>query len=293
MSRGPRNNAVPVVTGQFDWHGYRLGYEVWGDRGVPCLLMHGLLLDSLMNRDLARRFVAEGYRVVLLDFLGHGRSDKPTDAREHRLDYLAQQAVACLDHLNIDKALIGGCSLGANTSLEIAVSAPERCLGLFIEMPVMEWSAIFAGVMFLPAVAATDYLKWLVRPFSLGMWRLPRPRWETGASVLNAMSAEPAVINAVLHGYFVGGGVPNVHQRRAITVPSLVVGHAGDRLHEMRDAVALARELPAGQLVKARSIFELRTRPGRLWPPISSFLGRIRQQATADDAQSQERRTGE
>jgi hypothetical protein len=42
-------------------HGrHMLAYEIHGDVGVPCLLMHGLLLDSLLNHDLARRFVGEG-----------------------------------------------------------------------------------------------------------------------------------------------------------------------------------------------------------------------------------------
>ena len=68
--------------GRFRFGHYELAYEIHGDSGVPCVLLHGLLLDSLVNRDLAARFVTEGYRVILLDLLGHGESDKPTDPRE-------------------------------------------------------------------------------------------------------------------------------------------------------------------------------------------------------------------
>lgn len=271
--RGP---PVPVRSGHFRWREHRLHYEVWGDSGTPCLLMHGLLLDSLMNRDLARRFVGEGYQVVLLDFLGHGGSDKPTDPREHRIEFLGEQGLACLDHLGIERALVGGCSLGANASLHLAAMAPSRCLGLFVEMPVMEWSTTFAGVLFLPLLTATDYLRGLIRPFARGLRRLPRPRWESAASALNAVSAEPRLVNAILHGYVVGATVPPVRARRALDMPALVIGHGWDRLHELRDAVALARELPRGRLIKARSILELRVRPQRLWPDIQAHLQAVR-----------------
>jgi pimeloyl-ACP methyl ester carboxylesterase len=87
------NTPVAVRSGTFVHRGFELAYEVYGDSGVPCLLVHGLLLDSLLNRDLAQRFVAEGYQVVLLDLLGHGKSEKPTDPREHRVDFYAEQVV--------------------------------------------------------------------------------------------------------------------------------------------------------------------------------------------------------
>jgi pimeloyl-ACP methyl ester carboxylesterase len=269
-------NAISVETDYFEWYGYRLAYEVWGERGTLCLLTHGLLLDSLMNRDLARRFVGEGYRVILLDLLGHGRSDKPTDPREYRIDFLGNQVLACLDHLGVDKALVGGCSLGANTSLQVGAEAPERCLGLFLEMPVMEWSATFAGALFLPMLSATDYFGWLVRPFARGLRRLPRPRWETAASVMNAFSTEPEVINAVLHGCLVGPVVPPSRVRCGMRLPTLIIGHSRDPLHELRDARSLAEEMGGARLLEARSILELRTRPDRLWQGIRPFLRELR-----------------
>lgn len=269
-------SATRVESGDFEWNGYRLAYEVWGGSGTPCLLMHGLLLDSLMNRELARRFVGEGYQVILLDFLGHGRSDKPTDPREYRIDFLGAQAIACLDHFGIDRAVIGGCSLGANASLHVATEAPERCLGLFVEMPVMEWSATFAGVLFLPMLSAADYFGWLMRPFTRGMRRLPRPGWESAASALNAMSAEPEVINAVLHGILVGPVVPPSRARQELTMPALIIGHGRDPLHELRDAKHLADEIGNARLLEARSILELRMRPEPLWREIRPFLNEVR-----------------
>jgi acyl-CoA-binding protein/pimeloyl-ACP methyl ester carboxylesterase len=273
------NNPVAVQSGSFQHGAHQLGYEIYGNDGVPCILVHGLLLDSLVNRELAQKFASLGYRVVLLDLLGHGRSDKPTDPCEHRIDFYAEQLLACLDHLGIQQALMGGVSLGAITALEAATRAPQRCLGLFIEMPVMEWSTTFAAMLLVPVLTAADFGKWFYRPLARLLRRLPRPRTPWMASALNAASAEPEVITAVLHGILVGPVVPSTNARRKLTMPALVIGHAGDRLHSLRDAIALARELPDARLLKARSILELRARPQRLWPDIRDFLLQVRERA--------------
>ena len=274
----PRLRLVPPFeSATFSWHGHRLAYEIHGDRdGVPCVLLHGLLLDSVLNREIARRFAAEGYRVVLLDLLGHGRSDKPIDPREHRIDFCAEQVIACLDHLGIDRALVGGVSLGAIAALQVAALAQDRCLGLFLEMPVMEWSTTFAALMFVPSIGAVDFARPIVRVWSALLGALPRPRVEWAASVMNLASTHPDVIKAVLHGILVGPVVPPARVRQSLRVPTLIIGHAGDRLHSLRDAEALAEEMPDATLLKARSIVELRLSPKRLWPEISAFLGRLR-----------------
>jgi pimeloyl-ACP methyl ester carboxylesterase len=266
--------------GELTWHGHRLAYEIHGE-GVPCILMHGLLLDSLLNRDLARSFAKEGYRVVLLDLLGHGKSDKPTDPREHRIDFYAEQVLACLDHLGIQRALVGGISLGAITALQVAALAPERCLGLFLEMPVMEWSTTFAALMLVPVISAVDFARPVMGAWSRLARRAPRPRIEWLASVMNLASTAPEVITAVLHGILVGPVVPPARVRRAMNVPTLIIGHGGDRLHSLDDAQALAGEMPDATLLRARSIIELRHTPARLWPEISAFLRRVRALAAA------------
>lgn len=275
------SSPVAVKSGRFRHCGHQLAYEIYGEDGVPCLLMHGLLLDSLVNRELAQKFATLGYRVVLLDLLGHGNSDKPTDPREHRVDFYADQALACLDHLSINKALIGGVSLGAIVALQTAAQAPQRCLGLFLEMPVMEWSTTFAAVLLVPALTLADYGKWLYRPLARAIRRLPRPQTAWLASALNAASAEPEVITAVLHGILVGPVVPPAAARRKMTMPTLIIGHGRDRLHSLRDASALAREMPNAKLLTARSFLELRMRPQRLWPDIRDFLLQLRAQAPA------------
>jgi pimeloyl-ACP methyl ester carboxylesterase len=95
---GAEGGMTHVVQGEFRHEGYTLGYEQHGPvDGPPLLLIHGLLLDAAVNRNLAQAMAAEGYRVILLDLIGHGRSSKPKSATELRVDFFAEQVIAALD----------------------------------------------------------------------------------------------------------------------------------------------------------------------------------------------------
>jgi pimeloyl-ACP methyl ester carboxylesterase len=275
----------------FDCDGHRLAYETVGE-GLPFILLHGILLDAHVNRALAARIAADGYRVILLDLLGHGRSDKTGDPKDHRADFYADQVIALLDHLGIERAMIGGVSLGCIVSLHVAVKAPQRVAGLFLEMPVMEWSAPWAALLLSPLLLAGRFLPFVYGPLTQCMRFLPRPRSlqrEWLASVMNTLSLDPRVVAAILHGVLVGPVVPSERQRRALAMPALVLGHANDKLHEFRDAHVLSSELPNARLLEARHILELRTRPERLWPEISSFLLEVRQ---AEETRSAPKKLG-
>ena len=261
-----------VEQGTFKHEGFTLAYEIHGPGdGKPVLLLHGILLDATVNRDVALPMAEAGFRVILLDLLGHGRSDR-AEAAELRNDFFAEQAIGCLNHLKIDEAVVGGISLGAIVALQIAVTAPKRVKALFLEMPVMEESTPFAAVLLSPLVFATNYFAWLYRPFAKVLERLPRPRKAVFESALNAAAQDPEAIRSILHGVLVGPVVPPRRLRRKIDAPALVIGHAGDWLHNLEDSRALAEELPNGRLLTARSILELRLKPDRLMPEILTFL---------------------
>ena len=70
------------------------------------------------------RWPPRGSTWSTLDLLGHGRSDRPADPLVYSMTAFAEQVVALLDHLGPTQAVIGGTSLGANVSLEVADAAP-------------------------------------------------------------------------------------------------------------------------------------------------------------------------
>lgn len=250
----------------------RVSYEVHGHGPKVFVHTHGLLLDAGLNRTIAHRLAERGHRVVLPDLLGHGRSDRPTHAYEHRLDFEGEQVVAILDDLGVDQAIVGGVSLGANVALQVAVTDPERVRGLVCEMPVLERGAIAAVAAFFPALIALRYLSKVIRPASRLVRALPRTGRGPVDAWMNLFSADPRENAAVLHGLFVGPGAPAARHRMDITVPALVIGHGWDLLHAMDDAQALARELPNARFLEARSVLEARTFPDRIIGEIAGFL---------------------
>jgi pimeloyl-ACP methyl ester carboxylesterase len=252
-----------------------LSYEVHGSGDRTLVYLHGLLLDAAVNRRLARDLADAGNRVILLDLPGHGSSDKPLVASAHRMDAYARNVVALLDELHIDRAVVGGMSLGADVALQVGVLAPDRLAGLVIEMPVLEQATPFAAMLFTPILTATHYaapllqaVKWLAR-------KIPRDRIGPLDTVFAPLTLDPAEMVAVLHGVLVGPVAPTAQERAAITVPTIVVGHGADRLHPMGDASRLAKQMPNARLVTARSIWELRVTPARLTAEIAAFLDEV------------------
>jgi pimeloyl-ACP methyl ester carboxylesterase len=268
-------SAAPFEVGQFENGGVNMYYEVHGSGPRVFVFMHGILLDANLNRRLATDLAAAGNRVILLDLPGHGLSDKPRRASYHRMDTYARHVEALLDHLEIDKAVVGGVSLGGNVALLVASQSPERVQGLVIEMPVLEWAVPAAAITFVPMLIAVHLARRAVRVAGNIMRRIPRSGFGPLDSVMNTLSNDPVEIAAVLHGILTGPIAPTVEERDNMHVPALVIGHRSDRIHPFNDAEQLAARLPDARLLQAKSVMELRLRPERLTGEISQFLDAV------------------
>ena len=208
---------VSERVGQFFVEGDRLEYTEYGAGEHWVVLLHGQLMPRRMHQPLARAIAGEGFHVVTLDLLGHGRSDRPLDPKEYSMTAFGEQVVALLDHLGADEAVIGGTSLGSNVSLEVADAAPDRVRGLLLEMPVLD-NALEAGLI------AFGPLMFLARfvPLSISLTRraamlVPRglvPFW-VGVG-LDTLMQQPAPMAAAIHGIFFGRIAPSSKRRRQI-----------------------------------------------------------------------------
>ena len=263
------------TTNYFVHDGHRLAYETHGDGDRLVVYLNALLLDANMNRGIARALAERGSRVVLLDLLGHGLSDKPTHASHYRMDTYVGQVLALLDELGAPDAVLGGVSLGANVSLLTAVRSPERVRGLVLEMPVLEQATPAAALTLVPLLLGLHYCERSARFVTAMFRRLPRSGFGPLDSVLNAASLAPDSMAAILHGILVGPIAPTVEQRVAIDRPALVLGHRADLIHPFTDAVSLSRQLPNAKLTPTHSILELRVRPRRLTAAIADFIDEV------------------
>ncbi len=185
----------------------------------------------------------------------------------------ARQVVALLDHLEIDEAVVGGTSLGANTTLEVAALAPERLRGMVIEMPVLDNALLACALAFTPLLVGVTFGAPVMRAVGAGARLLPNESLPFLADiVVEVAQRDPRTSASVLQGLFFGRVAPPRQERRRIRNRSLVIGHPRDPIHPFSDAGMLADELPNGRLLEANSILELRLAPERLTNEIADFI---------------------
>jgi pimeloyl-ACP methyl ester carboxylesterase len=263
--------SVPARAGRYTYEGHSLAYTDYGEGPRVCVLLHGLLLSQRMHEPLARNLAERGNRVLTLDLLGHGVSDRPDESGCYSMTFFGHQVIALLDHLEIEEAVVLGTSLGANVALEAAAFAPERLRGMVIEMPVLDGALLACALAFTPLLVALTFGEPVMRLVALGARQVPRLPW-TVDILVDTVRQDPAPGAAVLQGLFFGRIAPHRAERQTLRTETLVIGHRRDPVHPFTDAGMLAEELPNGRLLEASSIIELRVAPERLTGEIAAFL---------------------
>lgn len=260
--------------GSFRFNGHRIVYADYGEGERVLVLAHGLLMNRHMYDQLAPEMASRGFRVITVDLLGHGASDKPTDMRAYSMTAFGDQIAALVDELGLDRPLVGGTSLGANAALEMATRHPRAARGLFIEMPVLDNALVAAGLIFLPILVTLRVGKPILRDFAAITNRIPRSHYLVDI-LLDWTRRPPEASEAVLQGLLFGRTAPPREERQLIGLPTLVIGHPADPLHPFTDSDMLAEELPQARLVNAESIFEWRVSPGRLDDELAAFITEV------------------
>ncbi|HXQ36131.1 MAG TPA: alpha/beta hydrolase [Anaerolineales bacterium] len=132
LSRFEADGASPLpVTneaGYVEHDGARIWYTAYGS-GSPVILLHGGLGHSGNWGHQVPALIQSGYRVVLIDSRGHGRSTR--DAQPYSYELMASDVSAVMDTLGIEKAGLVGWSDGACTALILASKTPSRVAGVF------------------------------------------------------------------------------------------------------------------------------------------------------------------
>jgi len=280
----------------FDFEGQRLAYAEFGGgpaalaaggvrgrtarsapaNGRPLILLHGLLLSQEMHRPLAEDLAAHGNRVITVDLLGHGRSDRPRDMSRYSMRIFAAQVIALMDHLEIERAMLMGTSLGANVALEVAWHHPERLQGMVIEMPVLDNGLLWSALTFTPLLVALTFGEPAMKLLARVTRALPRellPHY--GNVLLDLVRQEPGPSGALLQGLFFGRIAPPRSERVQLTAPTLVLGHPRDPVHPFSDADMLVKEIAGARLLQADSLVELRLHPERLTGEIAAFVEEV------------------
>jgi len=110
-------------------NGVTIAYDDTGGDGPPVVLAHGFLMDRTMFDDQVAA-LRDRYRVVTWDERGFGET--VYDGAPFTYWDSAVDCLGLLDHLGIDRAVVGGMSQGGFVSLRAALLAPERVRGLVL-----------------------------------------------------------------------------------------------------------------------------------------------------------------
>jgi pimeloyl-ACP methyl ester carboxylesterase len=266
------SSMAAAKTSAFEHDGHRLVYSEYGTGSRPLVLVPGLLLPRKMHAPLAEALAEQGNRVICLDLLGHGESDRPRDMWRYSMALFAEQVIGLLDHLELDEAVVGGTSLGANVTLEVAAHSPERLRGMVVEMPVLDNALLACAIVFAPLLVVLTLGAPAARLVSRAARLVPRGLSTLTDVGLDWVSQDPGPSSAVLQGLFFGRVAPPRSERSLMETRALVLGHPRDPIHPFSDADMLIHELPRARLVEATSIFELRLSPDRLTREIATFL---------------------
>jgi len=144
-------------TRSFICEGHRLVFDEYGAGQKTVILMPGLLFSRKMHGPLASELARHGYRVLCLDLLGHGESDRPPEMWNYSMTIFGSQVLALMDHMEIEKAVLGGTSLGANTTLEAVAHDQDRVQGMLIEMPVLDNALLGCAMAFTPLMMSLTF----------------------------------------------------------------------------------------------------------------------------------------
>lgn len=119
---------------QFFRNGLSLAFLEEG-KGPPVLLIHGFASNHSVNwvgTGWVKALTGAGRRVIAIDNRGHGKSAAVYNKAAYTTDIMAADALALLDHLKIERAVVMGYSMGARISAFLALAAPHRVEGLVL-----------------------------------------------------------------------------------------------------------------------------------------------------------------
>ena len=267
---------------QIERDGVTLAGETAGS-GPDVVLMHGLTATRRYVVMGSKALPRAGYRVTTFDARGHGASSPAGDPAEYEYRDLVADLEAVLAHLGVDRAAIGGASMGAHTAMAFALAFPERVAALVQITPAYDgrprddsddlaaWDRLADGLEsggvegFIEAYEPSVGERW--RDTVLTVVRQRLSRHEHPEAVADALRVVPRSI-----------AFEGLEELSEVAVPTLVVGSRdeSDPGHPLAVARAYAERLPDARLLtEDEGSSPLAWQGARLSKAIAEFLGAL------------------
>jgi pimeloyl-ACP methyl ester carboxylesterase/predicted glycosyltransferase len=259
----------PDTEGFVERDGQRLFYEVYGEGEETIFLLPTWSIVHSRHWKMQIAYFARHFRVLSMDGLGNGRSDRCRDPKRYAPVEFARDCLAVMDETNTELAVMASLSTGAQYQLELARLAPERVVGAVFIGPVFPYTLSQNTFLTDPLVQAVS--RSLHLPVPVGWshmnpvhWRQDHRRfadWFIQRCLPEAHSAkaiedgvgwmldtDPETLTATVgHREFIRGRRNLRKVAQGLSCPVLVVQGDRDKIVQPRDGRALAR-LSGGEL---------------------------------------------
>jgi len=261
-------------------------YELSGIEGAPVVaLIHGLgLTRETWTAHIPA--LAERYRVVAYDLLGHGDSAPPPEAPS--LTLFSGQLRALLDHLGVERAAVVGFSLGGMINRRFAIDHPERVRALgILNSPherdaeaqcVVEARAAETGAGGPAATIDATLARWFTPGF-----RAARP--EIVDRICARVLGNDPVVYAQCRQVLAHGVTELIRPDPPITAPSLVMTCQHDSGSTPEMTRAIAAEIPGARAIVVPDLqhMGLIEAPERFTEPLVGFLDAVMGVVASDE----------
>ncbi|MBA2965538.1 3-oxoadipate enol-lactonase [Ramlibacter sp. MAH-25] len=250
----PSPSAVHADGGRCNVHGAAIAYRLQGPVDAPVLMLGNSLAADLEMWDGNLPALGQHFRVLRYDMRGHGASSTP--AGPYTLELLADDAIALLDALRIDKVHFVGVSLGGMVAQQLAARYPNRiasvvlCATMSNQAAPAAWDERMAAVRRggMEAIAEATLQRWFTPAFHAEapqalaavrrMVLATRPEGYLGCAAAIRALAQDALLPRiagpclVLAGEHDGAATPAIAQSLAQRIP-------GAQLHVVPGAAHL------------------------------------------------------
>jgi pimeloyl-ACP methyl ester carboxylesterase len=216
----PGTNVSFASLKQIDAGPLNVGYAEAGPIDCPpVVLLHGWPYDIHTYVDVAPLLASAGYRVIVPYLRGYGttRFLSGETFRNGQPSTLALDAIALMDALRIEKAIIGGCDWGARTADIIAALWPERCKALVAVSGYLIGSQALGKVPLPPKAELQWWYQYYFatergragydkyrRDFAKLIWQIASPKWNFDDATFERSAAaldNPDHVSIVIHNY--------------------------------------------------------------------------------------------
>ena len=237
----------------FERDGIRFNYVDDGS-GVPFVFQHGL--GGELGQPLGVFQPVDGIRFLSFDCRGHGATEPLGDAAKFGIESFADDLAGFLDHVGVDRAVVGGISMGAAVAVKFARRYPERLLGLVLSRPAWLTGPTWKNIEIYGQIAqwlrdygASKGLDWLVDSELYAEILKESP--DNAASLIKQFQAPDSVARAVrLERIPLDAATGAEAELRAIGVPTLIIASQQDVVHPFEFGVELERLIPDSILVE-------------------------------------------